>query len=361
MKKKIIIASVSVLCLVAVLFSVCWFVPVLRYEMFGTPLKTKTFFPKPDSVTGLYAMETANFSGEQGEAMHEALLQLMEQVSSCESTFGTSLDNNEFGMAQRKALRLNYEREYTLAGEVYGLSEPWGNHVFDAVVVVLYEDHLFVGPCYRDELAWEEQKGACGVTLYFSSGYDAFERSVEGALAAGLPDPFGIERTPVDPRSVEAFCVENEPNVIVFKKNGAAIQLNDAQKTQLHSAFIEVNEMQEGWPRKYLHAVKMEYTVTQAYKDLMENPCLEFRYDKRQKYEGIIAQTDPENPGESICYHEVSIEFDAVTFVILRDDAIRMILYKNGLYQGVFDTYHAISFGDQGKTFFANVLSLAEG
>lgn len=359
MKKKIMITAVSVLCFVAILFSVCWFVPVLRYEIFGTPIKAKTFFPRPDSVTGLYAMETANFSKEQGEAIHEALVQLMGQISSCESTYGTALDNNEFGMARYKAVRLNYTREYTLTGEVCGLSDPWGDHVFDAVVIVLYEDHLFVGPCYREALLWEDQKGAQGVALYFSSGYDAFEQLVTDALAAGL-DPFGVARAPVDTHTVEAFDVENEPDAIVFKKNGTAIRLSDAQKTQLYSSFVEVNEAQEGWPRKYPYGIKMEYTVTQAYKDLKANPCLEFRYDQRQRYEGIFAQTDPTSPDESVSYHEVSVEFDAVTLVILRDDAIRVILYKDGLYQGAFNTYSALSFGEQGKAFFAEVLSLVE-
>ena len=102
----------------------------------------------------------------------------------------------------------------------------------------------------------------------------------------------------------------------------------------------------------------MEYTVTQAYKDLKANPCLEFRYDQRQRYEGIFAQTDPASPDKSVSYHEVSVEFDAVTLVILRDDAIRVILYKDGLYQGAFNTYSALSFGEQGKAFFAEVLSL---
>ncbi len=116
MKKKVLIISVSVICLIAILFSILWFVPELRGNVLGIPIKTVEFVPFPNVIMCRYAEREFVFSVEQSETIHQAFLELVPTLLKSEGTLQNARAINDTPWSPCMFLEFSYDLLYRYVG-----------------------------------------------------------------------------------------------------------------------------------------------------------------------------------------------------------------------------------------------------
>ena len=312
--------------------------------------ETDVFLPQPDRIEGMYAGKKLAFSQEQKEQVYTAFVNMMPSLKKCERAEERELipmeyEKNDF------SLNFQYDSEHTYVGELSGVFNPIGNQAFDSVLLVVGENDLRLAPCKGGEM-FQDAYGQ--VLLAFGEKYSEFKYEVIKNIIACMPDPFDIERDSLNTEVLSTSNFLDRPDSMVLGNGERAIKLSDVQKEQIYTAFSQMNASREGYP-KFYGVSKQRFTVAEVYEMLETKSCLEFRYDQRRQFSGILAQTELEEG--QVNYQEESFAFDAICLV-LDENGMRIIIYKDGLYQSVTDYSTNFDFGPGYAAFRAEVLSL---
>ena len=147
-KKRLLIALISVFCLLAVLFSLFWFVPYRRHWNFRkTPVETEVLFPMPDEIVLIRDGKAQKLDKEQIPAVYEALA-FLEEIA-----FGTSgplLPYSAIETAKYRltcdCVELRYRQRYKYTGEF----SSFDGKEYDALLFVDFSTVIpYKGSVYR--------------------------------------------------------------------------------------------------------------------------------------------------------------------------------------------------------------------
>ena len=143
-KKCLLITGISVLCLLAILFSLFWFVPYRRHWTFQkTPIETDVFLPKPDEIVCIIDGETVWLNEEQIATVHAQLLQTVPLAMGKEYYHdgGSLTRERRSENFAHTCLELRYKQRHTFVGNEY-----YNGFQFDAVFLSIHGYFLVVIP-----------------------------------------------------------------------------------------------------------------------------------------------------------------------------------------------------------------------
>ena len=151
-----------------------------------------------------------------------------------------------------------------------------------------------------------------------------------------ISEPFGITRDPVDTEPVETDIFLDEPDSMVLRMEKEAVQLSDDQLTQVYA------QWRQGFDEQSLLAppCRCLYQPSELQLYLDEYPCLEFRYNQRRHFIGIVGETGTEF--ENILTDCV---YDAM-LLVLTESHIKLIAYKDGIYDGIHNSHYELYIKD---------------
>ena len=133
-QKRLLIALLSVFCLLAVLFSLFWFVPYRRHWNFRkTPVETTVLFPMPDEVILIQDGKAQTLDEAQIPAIYEAFAWLDS------AALGTDSWQHSYSASRTNELRreefcveLRYKQRYKYVGE----HAAFYGEEYDALLIV---------------------------------------------------------------------------------------------------------------------------------------------------------------------------------------------------------------------------------
>ena len=349
---KRLIAFAACVFLLVSLFSVCWFVPVLRYEIFGIPIKTDVLFSPTDDATGFYAGIETPLSKAQSEKISRAFEALIAKGLSCEPITGGVRWSYKDGALV--CLSFQYKYPYHYVGDLENLKAV-GSPEFEALGMMIYETEMFIIKFSDTDNGRDEAYFALSLS---EADIDSFVGIV--AQTACFPNPMGIRREPIAAQpAVEEAKLFSVPSSMTVKNKERATELSAEQKDQIYDAFLRMQTMQ-ALPTVGPFGRFEIYTPKAVYEEIDSNPCVEFRYEKRYRYTGTVAQILSENADEVPQDLELTVEFDSIV-LILYDFGAMVIFGQNGLYKSAINVfYRQMDFGPGYADFRAEVLSLVE-
>ena len=352
-RKKTIIIFISVICLCSILLLVFWSVPVLRWQVFGVPIETDQFLPEPDSIAGYYANQEVIFSEERQNTIYNAFLQLMPHLTKTESI---QYYDKSSVIDKAFCLEFRYKHRYSYINSDALIT----NTPFDAVFCVLYDD----GTMSAIALLEGEKNDSKGVRLTFEEDFAQFQETVKIALGNSLPHPMGVPQEAVGTTVIETSKFLDFPASMVFAEDGESFKLSEEQKNQIHTAFLKMEEVRAGYIRGPANVVKSQYTLENLYEDMVNNPCLEFRYDRRYRFSGTVIQYDPlpieDLPEQEITYVKKTLEYDSI-IIVLMPNGVRIAIGCGGLYESIGGGTNGLyGLGDGYPAFRNEVLSLTQ-
>ena len=349
-KKLPLITGISVLCLFAILFSLFWFVPELKYKVFGIPIKTDAFLPDPDRMTGYYAEAEVVISDEDQTRIYET-------VSSFMTTAVISIEQIQAGARweDQKADSLCVEFRYNSPYQYEGSDDKFyilSGMTFDTIGISIFFDQVSL-VVFLEGQRTEERR----IALKFESEVALLEEVIASSVASGVPNPMGAVMAPSHMPMLETDVLLEKPDAMRIAGNGKSLRLSDAQRDQLYTAFLEMSSMQSH-PYTGPYGVREIYTPEQVYEKMSSCVCLEFQYDQRRSSNGIVAQLRPQEPDGEWSELRHSFTFDSIVILIDEHDNIGIVIGKNGLYRAVTDFYRGFDFGSGYPAFRAEVLAL---
>ena len=351
-RKRILICIAACICLLAILFSVFWFVPVLRYEIFGISLKTDDFLPSPDVAKGFYAGMEATLSEAQGAEISQALAALAPKALTCEPMTG-GLRWIDAKSGELLCLLFQYQRPYRYTGDSEKLAaiNSWE---FDALGMMIAGNEILVIKFTDSENEQEETR----ISLSFSKNdMDEFKRIVSKMVAQGITNPMGVQReSNAQWPATETENLFHEPDTVVVKNAEQSTKLSTEQKNQVYSSLSVMKNMQ-ALPITGPYGGREVYTPKAVYADMESNPCVEFRYDKSYRFEGVFAQILSENTEKEPQNMELAVEFDSIVLILYESGAM-VVFGQAGLYESAISVYRQFDFGPGYAAFRAEVLSL---
>ena len=353
-KKKIIIILISALCLCAILFSVLWFVPVLRFNVLGVSNKTQEFLPRPKIVKGYYADQTALLAKERQEELYDAFMELIPKLTTCEVRNSLALN---WSLKKKSSLCLEFRYR-----QVYEYTDTLGDAAkgiqllpFDTIGLNVMKDYITLMPFLNGDPAG----GGEGLLLTFDGGCASFQALAKSTVADAISNPMGVPRQTVNTQPIHTDQLLVSPDSMVLSHNGEAFELSDTQRDRIYAAFTEMDEAQDGYPRYGPYGQRTEYTNAEVYENMKTHPCLEFRYDQRHCFDGVFAQWyQAAEPGQETDWR-VAFEVDSVVLILYETTA--MIIYgTDGLYESTSGMYRSYDFGEGYSAFRSEVLSLMQ-
>lgn len=352
MKRKKVLIVVACICLLAVFCSICWFVPVLRYEIFGIPFKTDVFLPPSDVTMGFYAGEETLLSEAQSEEISQAFEALISGEITCEP-MEKELKWYRTKSGSSLCLFFQYKHPYRYAGDFKALNTV-NSWEFEALGVVITENEIVV-IIFSD---YESEREEAQIKISVGEADMAeFERIVSRTIAQGITNPMKLKR-----QSDSAWpAIETEklfvvPDTVVVKNAEQSTVLSVEQENQVYDAFLSMQNTQ-ALPITGPYGRREIYTPEAVYEEIESHPCVEFRYDKSYRFEGVFAQLRSETADEELKDMEWTVEFDSIVLILYENGAM-MVFGKNGLYKSVISFYRKFDFGPGYVDFRAEVLSL---
>ena len=348
-KKRLWITSISVLCLCAILFSLFWFVPALKYEIFGIPIKTDVFLPEPDRMVGYYAGTEVILSDEHREMIYDAFVSFMDTsvISAEQKKTNIRWDDQK---ADSLCVEFCYDRPYRYEGSVEKIHIPSGL-TFDVMGISISFNQVSLVGFLEGQRVDEEQ----AIALKLENDAALLESVIGPAIAGGIPNPMGAPLETSNAQVLATDVLFEKPDAMRIARNGKSLQLSDAQRDQLFAAFSDMRNLQEH-PQTGPYGVREIYTAQQVYENMNNSTCLEFRYDQRRSFHGIMAQLCPHESDGEWGELRLSFAFDSIVMLIDENNHVGIVIGKDGLYRASLDFYRSFDFGPGYSDFCAKVL-----
>jgi len=313
--------ALAVLCLVAVLFSVFWFVPYLRLRVLRVPVESDLFLLPPDKVTVTYQGETFELDAVQ----RIRLYRLMEQMTQ-NATLEETPSVEDKAKDQKWSFEFHYDYRYYYTGGQYVGGQLFEHRfVFDTLSFGFAGDKLLINPSIWGvdyKINSESQCLMADITNVYNAMLSTY---MEKMLC--MP---GKEQT-----NAENECVCDVfpalPDEIVISQNGLAKTLTGVELQTVYDVFVA---MVQGHS---MIVCRVPMTFDYAQETLLNSICIEFRYKNRQSYFSK-QEKDPESD-PLIDLIEVSYsgqKYDAILFAVQQtDEMINLVkaIYVDGAYQ----------------------------
>lgn len=330
-KRKMLILGLAVFCLLAILFSVFWFVPYLRIEVLKIPVRTDVLLPKPDMIVLYFGEQSFALTESEQKDLYQAFSTMLASVESC-------VRGDHFGETAKIRFEFQYRQPYryvgTLQTDMPLCEKPF---TYDSVSMT------FVGSYMR----FFPQKG--GEIFEIDDGgytYLAFWDEEAQDRVGALIERYVIEHLLAEPRGdmntasvTQSNVFPAAPDSAVIYQNGKAVTVTGTSLDEIYHAFTAMTEdMSVSWKQNIwggfaYGAVKVR-----------DHICIEFRYRKRQKY--VSGRPEAELPlagfphstqaqPADVYFHNES--YDALLFIvedmaINQSPVLRLARYYDGVY-----------------------------
>ncbi|MBQ9802116.1 MAG: hypothetical protein IJW51_03500 [Clostridia bacterium] len=320
--KKTLIVLAYILCICAMLFSICWFVPYLRYRVLRIPIETETFLPKPDEIVVAYGDKEFVLNDVQRKTLYRLFADVAVHINRYErGTAEKKINKQELRWEFRYHCRYKYTG--TLYSERAAFEKPFS---FDAITMACYDGMLQINPqLYGIEYSIEGKSTCLDFAPYREYDWELVLQYALSAYTEQLLQMVPKQKLGVLTDKSNAFPAM--PDSAVICRDGKTVEVTGEALESLYAQFFDMVDHQS-------------CTVVQAPDDfahvqerLLETTCIEFRYLKRQKYAASSAARE-EGP-YAIGSRYSGIEYDALLFS-LPDDGMKnltKIVYCNGEYR----------------------------
>ena len=294
--------ALAVLCLVAVLFSVFWFVPYLRLRVLRVPVESDLFLLPPDKVTVTYQGETFELDAVQSARMYRLL---DSAISKASIDIEPSVEDK--AKDQKWSFEFHYDYRYYYTGKQYvGTTLFEHRFVFDTLSFGIMDDGKMIHPTVlinpsvfgvEYKIGGESRSLACESAYIYDAVMCAYIEQILHMPGKGDVDIF-------DSRSSDVFPAL--PDEIVISQKGEVKTLTGAELQAVYDVFMA---MLRGEITR-LSPTACEFESTRGI--LLNSICLEFRYQNRQYYNDVYHS----NPQSQYVTYRTN-QYDAVLFALL--------------------------------------------
>lgn len=288
-KKRIFIIITSVTCALAILFSVFWFVPYLRFHVLRMPEWTKALFPKPDAIVIHCNDLEVRLTEAECEELYGHYVKAMENIESC--TF--IAPSGSRSVTSSFYWEFQYDHRYKYVGTL-GTEDSWDKKSFAYDSLVMRID-LSVPKLVVLPMLNRNDVDIDAAILTFSS-HSAFYAIRSQVLAYVIDRVLCASEDADDDTVIESTVFPTKPDSAIACRDGKALELTDEQMEKIYDMFMA---MTKDATTNHLRIDYHPYDLKEKVEDIQEaGTAIGFRYHKGQQHRSEIVDATVSSQGQ---------------------------------------------------------------